>query len=279
MADETGDHESIYSAIINGEIDAAIIDPGEGVELSTAFDLFGSAPFGPRPRELMAWLYAGGGNALLSDIHAQHGLFAMPCAITATAAAGWFRESVGSVDDVRGLRMRIQGLAAEAARKVGIEAVDLRDEQLVAAFRTGHLDAAEVSLPSVDRKLSLHEGATHYLFPGWHEPATLMVLLTRIGDWQSLTEARKRQIEMACGDNVRHGIAETEAAQFDALKDLAGLGVEVGRLPDDVVHAFSAAWLTVAEEQAEQDETFAAVWQSLSAFREDYAIWNEISSF
>ena len=270
---------SIYNAVLSGSVDVAIVDPGDGTVLSPAFDLFGSAPFGPRPRELMAWLYAGDGGTLLRDVHAEHGLFAVPCAITATSAAGWFRDSVAGLDDMQGLRMRIQGLAADAARKIGVETVDLRDEQLLAAFRTGHLDAAEVSLPSADRDLSLHEGARHYLFPGWHEPSTLLVLLTRLEEWQSLSASRQQQIEMACGDNVRHGIAETEAAQFEALKELASLGVEVGRLPNDVVSAFSAAWLTVAEEHAEDDESFAAVWHSLSAFREDYAIWNEISSF
>lgn len=270
---------SLYEAIIAREVDAAIVDPGDGADLSPAFDLFGSSPFGPRPRELMAWLYAGGGNELLRQIHAERGLFAMPCAMATTSAAGWFRKAVDEPDDLLGLRMRIDGLAADAARKLGIETVSLEDNQLLAAFRTGRIDAAEISLPSVDRELALHEGAEHYLFPGWHEPATLLVLLMRQETWTALNRDRQRQIELACGDNVRHGIAETEAAQFDALRDMAGQGVNVSRLPDDVLAAFADAWTVVAEEHAGRDEAFEAVWRSLSAFREDYAIWNEISTF
>lgn len=268
-----------YDLVINGDVDAAMVDPGAGATLAPVLDLFGSVPFGPAPRELTAWLYAGGGNELLADVHASLDLHAIPCAIKTSGSAGWFTKSVAQPSDLKGLRMRIEGLAAEAARKLGVETVEFEDSQLLAAFRTGHLDAAETATPAEDELLALHEGAQHYLFPGWHKPATLMVLLTKSETWSALPDVRQTQIELACGDNVRHGIAESEAAQFAALQSMSEKGVEVARLPEDVVNAFSSAWNDVASEKGSNDPVFQAVWQSLETFRADYSIWQDISTY
>jgi len=272
------DGSDVYSLVQDGELDAAIVDPGAGAAMAPVLDLFGSAPFGPRPRELSAWLYAGDGNNQLAEVHAKLGLHALPCAIKTSGSGGWFRKAIAAPSDLVGLRMRIEGLAAEAAKKLGVEAVEFKDSQLLAAFRTGHIDAAETATPSDDVELSLHEGASHYLFPGWHKPASLMVLLTSLETWESLPEIRRSQIQLACGDNVRHGIAASEAIQFEALRSMAEKGVDVARLPDDVVDAFSTAWRDVAAEKADADPAFSAVWQSLETFRADYAIWQEISA-
>ena len=277
-AEQAGDGSNPYDLVAAGNIDAAIVNPGDGADMMPVLDLFGSAPFGPRPRELTAWLYAGDGNRQLADIHAAIGLHALPCAVKTSNSAGWFKQAVTQPSDLMGLRMRIEGLAAEAAEKLGVETVHFRDAQLLAAFRTGSLDAAESSIPSDDEAFSLHEGASHYLFPGWHRQAGLMVLLTRLDTWESLPEIRRAQIKLACGDNVRHGIAESEATQFEALRNMSEKGVEVARLPGPVLEAFAAAWHDVAKEKAEEDPAFSAVWQSLQTFRADYAIWQEISA-
>src|SRR5919107_4924014 len=40
---------------------------------------FGTAiPFGMNPRMEAAWMYQGGGNELLNDFYAKHGIFALP---------------------------------------------------------------------------------------------------------------------------------------------------------------------------------------------------------
>ena len=75
---------------------------------------------------------------------------------------------------------------------------------------------------------------------------------------------------------MRHGIAEGEASQSAALKALQAKGVTLETWPDEVLEALEVAWLEVAEEEAAKDADFRRAWESLSAFRAEYAIWREL---
>ncbi len=270
-------HE-LFNAVSSGAIDAAFTTPALSAEHIPALGLFGSSPFGPSSGELLAWLYAGDGRERLNDVHHVRNLHAEPCGMVAAAPAGWFRREINSVADLNGLRMHIDGLGARAAEKLGVQPVWLNQDDISAALSRGDIDAAEFSLPSVDQQLGLHKAAKNYYFPGWHQRATLLVLLVRLETWQALPTLQRTRLMAVCGDNVRQGLAEGEAMQFEALKKITAAGTTVARLPDDVLSALSDAWHTVASEQAADNKEFAQVWSSLSAFRRDYDIWNELSA-
>jgi TRAP-type mannitol/chloroaromatic compound transport system substrate-binding protein len=94
--------------------------------------------------------------------------------------------------------------------------------------------------------------------------------------WVDLSDIRKAQLQVACGDNFREGLAQGEAGQFAALNDLKAKGVEVHSLPPEVLDALRVAWEAVAEEIAAEDETFRNVYTSLQAFRRDYRLWKDL---
>jgi len=96
--------------------------------------------------------------------------------------------------------------------------------------------------------------------------------------WETLPTSAKAQIEAVCGDNIRHGLAEGAAAQFKALKKLQIEGVAIRRWPNEIINALKLAWVQVAKEETKADRDFKRVWQSLNAFRENYAIWRELNS-
>jgi TRAP-type mannitol/chloroaromatic compound transport system substrate-binding protein len=96
--------------------------------------------------------------------------------------------------------------------------------------------------------------------------------------WETLPTSAKAQIEAVCGDTIRHGLAEGSAVQFKALKILQNEGVAIRRWPGEILDALKSAWVQVAKDEAKADRDFKRVWQSLSAFRENYAIWRELSS-
>ena len=94
--------------------------------------------------------------------------------------------------------------------------------------------------------------------------------------WNALSPARKAQIETVCGDNIRYGLAEGESLQFDAMKELSAKGVLLHRWPSKILDALEQSWRQVAAEEAAKDSEFKRVWQSLTGFRENYAIWKEL---
>ena len=266
----------MFDAVASGAIETAFSSPGAWAEKAPALQLFAAVPFGPSAPEYLAWVYFGGGRELFEEIYHRHNLHGVFCGIVAPEASGWFREEIRTAEDLKGLRMRFFGLGAKVMAKLGVEPQALDGGDIFMALESGAIDAAEYSMPAIDLKLGIHRMAKHYYFPGWHQPATLFDLIVNLDEWKALSAARKARIEVACGDNVRHGLAEGEALQFSALKDLSAAGVKIHRWPSKILDALETAWQEVANEEVAADRDFKRVWESLSAFREDYAVWREL---
>ena len=267
----------MFDAVRTGVIDAAFSSPGFWGNKISALQLFAAVPFGPSAKEFLAWVYFGGGKEMFDEIYHANGIHSVFCGLIAPEASGWFRNRIRTVEDLKGLKMRFLGLGAKVMQKLGVTTSQLTSGDIFVAFESGAIDAAEFSMPAIDLKLGLHRMAKNYYFPGWHQPATLFELMINLKKWTGLSVSAKAQIEAVCGDNIRFGLAEGEAGQYAALKELQSQGVIIQRWSGEILEALNKAWIEVAKEEAKADRDFKRVWKSLSMFREDYAIWQELS--
>jgi len=267
----------MFDAVRAGAIDAAFSSPGFWGNRIPALQLFSGIPFGPSAKELLAWIYFGGGQELFNEIYNANGIHSIFCGLIAPEAAGWFRNRIRTVEDFKGLKMRFFGLGAKVVKKLGVITTPLTAGDIFVAFESGDIDAAEFSMPAIDMKLGLHRMIKNYYFPGWHQPSTLFELMINLKKWNALSAAGKAQIEAVCGDNIRYGLAEGEAGQFQALKTLQTQGVAIRRWPGEILEALETAWTDVAKEEAKANKDFKRVWKSLSAFRDNYTIWKELN--
>ena len=94
--------------------------------------------------------------------------------------------------------------------------------------------------------------------------------------WNKLSSTQKAQIESACGDNIRNGIAEGEAIQVEALKILESKGVKIHQWSQEILDTLEQAWLEVVEEEIARDEDFKRSWESLSTFRQNIERWKAL---
>jgi len=237
----------MFEAVRSGTVEAAFANSAAWSAKAPAFHLFSSIPFGPSAQEYLAWYYGGGGKALYQALYNRFGIHAIICGMASMEASGWFRKPIETLNDLAGLRMRTSGLGAEVLNKLGVETLDIGDTDVFIAFESGSIDAAEFSQPESDLALGVHEQVGHYYFPGWHQLASLFDLMINRDDWKGLPETAKAQIETVCGDNVRHGLAASEARQFAALKTLAKQGTQLSTWPPDVLAAFRRAWNDVTQ--------------------------------
>ena len=267
----------IFDAVASGAIDAAFSSPGLWSGKIPALQLFASVPFGPGPVEYMAWIYFGGGRELFEEIYRKNGLHGVFCGLSAPEAGGWFRKPIHVLEDFKGLNMRILGLGAKVMEKLGVVTNGFSEGNLFMALESGTIDATEFSMPVIDLKMGFHEMSKHYYFPGWHQPSTFFDLMINLQKWDALSSIAKSRIEAVCGDNVRHGLAESEAKQFPALKKFTAKGIAIHRWPAEIMEALDGAWQKVAAEEAAADDDFRRVWNSLTSFRKNYAIWRELS--
>ena len=266
----------MFDAISAGSLDAAWSTPGYWFGKEKALALFAAVPFGPGAGEYMAWFYYGGGKELMDKIYAKYNIKSVMCAVIAPEASGWFRKEIKSIDDLKGLKMRFFGLGAKVMEKVGVSTQLIAGGDIYPALELGTIDATEYSMPAIDLDLGFYQIAKHYYFPGWHQQSTLFDLMMNKTKWDALSDTQRAQIEVACGDNFREGLAEGEAIQAGALKQLKEKGVNIHRWPPEILAKLNEAWNEVAAELAAEDANFKEAWESLQSFRAEYAVWKEL---
>jgi TRAP-type mannitol/chloroaromatic compound transport system substrate-binding protein len=269
--------QEMFDAVASGTIEAAFSSPGFWAAKAPALQIFSSVPFGPDPGEYLAWIYFGGGLELFNEIYHKQGIHSIMCGMIAPEASGWFRRKFTTRDDLKGLKIRATGLGARVYNKLGVQTLPLEESEIYMALESGKIDAAEFSMPAIDLKLGFYELANYYYFPGWHQPSTMYDLMINKDKWDALPRTKKTQIETVCGDNIRYGLAEGEALQYDALRELTAKGVNIHRWPEPIMEAFKGAWREVAAEQSSADPSFRQVWNSLAEFRKNYSDWGELA--
>jgi TRAP-type mannitol/chloroaromatic compound transport system substrate-binding protein len=263
-------------ATSQGSVDAAWSNAGFFAATDTAFNMFATVPFGPGIPEYMAWIYNGGGLQLSREMFAKHNIHNVPCAIIPPEASGWFRKEIRTVQDLKGLKMRFFGLGAKVMAKLGVATQLLAPGDIFQALQLGTIDATEFSLPSMDQKFGFYQVAKFYYFPGWHQQATFLELYINQKKWDSLSDQHKAMIEQACGDMMREVIAEGEATQHRAMREMQEKhGVQIKRWSPDVMAALEKAWGEVIAEESATNPQFKRVYESYSKFRSDYAIWRD----
>jgi len=241
-----------------------------------ALAFFSTVPFGPQYGEFFAWKIYGGGDELQKEIYAQHGLTKVDCNSTGPETSGWFREKVGSLAELKGMKMRFLGLGAQVMQKLGVSTQLLAPADIYPALERGVIDATEFSMPDMDIELGFYQIAKYNYYPGWHQPVSIGELLMNKAAFEALPDAYQAMLEAACGWNTHINFAETEAMNPPAMNEmLEKYGVNNVRWTDEELAAFEAAWSEVLEEQSAADPTFKKVADSYLGFRKVYKTWGD----
>jgi TRAP-type mannitol/chloroaromatic compound transport system substrate-binding protein len=266
----------IFDAVSSGKVDAGYSWMGYEQGKVPASVLFGAVPFGMEPWEFMAWMYFGGGDALLKEVYAPHNVMPIFCGIISPEAAGWFRFEIKSLDQIKGLKMRAAGLGGKVLQKAGASVTVLPGGELFQALEKGVLDATEFSLPSVDQQLGFYKVAKYNYFPGWHQPYTAQYLYVKKAAWDDLNPSAQAQIQTACTAGVTMSLAKAEALQGGVIKQFEKDGVKAVKLNDDILHALKKASDEVLAEESGKSAEFKKVLEAQKAFSATYATWKDL---
>lgn len=270
---------------------AALLDAAETGTVECAFTLsyysigkdpayaFGSAlPFGFNTRGQAAWLFRAGGLELLNAFFNARGTHALPVGNSTAQMGGFFRKEINSLDDLKGLKMRIPGLAGRVYQALGVDVRLLPAGEIFPALERGVIDAAEFVGPFLDRQLGLHRVAKNYYTTGWHETATVSELVINKRAWDSLPADLKAVVENAC--TACNGVSEAWAQKnnADALEDLVtNQGVIAKPLPDEVVAELRKVNDRILEEAVAKDAFVKKVHDSYMAYKAKYEKWTALS--
>ena len=125
-----------------------------------------SVPFGPNARINQGWWTHGGGEDVLNEFYKKYNARALLAGNTGCQMGGWYRKEINSVDDLKGLKMRIGGWAGKILQKLGGVPQQIAGGDIYPALEKGTLDACEWVGPYDDEKLGFYKVAPHYYCAG-----------------------------------------------------------------------------------------------------------------
>jgi TRAP-type mannitol/chloroaromatic compound transport system substrate-binding protein len=239
---------------------------------------FAAVPFGMTAQEMNSWLYYGGGLELWREAYAPFGIIPLAGGNTGVQMAGWFNKEINSIDDLKGLRMRIPGLGGEVFNRVGGVSVNLPGAELFTSLQNGVIDATEWVGPYNDLAFGLHKAAKFYYYPGWHEPGPTLEFTVNKEAWESLPADLQAIVETAARAVNQDMLDEFTALNNNALQTLLNEhGVQLRKLPDDVIDALRMANNELMQEVAAESEFSKRVYDSYTTFQKNVKAWHELS--
>lgn len=245
---------------------------------SPAFNFFTTVPMGLTANELMAWIYHGGGQELWDELSAAFNVKAFMAGNTGTQMGGWFRKEINTLDDFKGLRIRMPGLGGEVLRRLGATAVALPQPEIYTSLQSGNIDGTEWAGPWNDLTMGFYQITKYYYWPGFHEPGSALSLGINLDVWNDLSDGERRIIEDACAAENSRNLAEYNRFNTEALRILTEEhGVQLKRFSDEILTEVGRICGEVVKEAGQADDISQRIYDSFLQARANLYSWSEIS--
>jgi TRAP-type mannitol/chloroaromatic compound transport system substrate-binding protein len=250
----------------------------KGKDISTVF--FCTVPFGMNADEQYAWFYHGGGMELMQKTYDKFGVMSFPGGNTGVQMGGWFQKEINTLGDLKGLKMRIPGIAGEVFAKLGVNVTNIPPGELYTSLDRGTIDALEWVGPAMDIKMGFHKIAPYY-YTGWHEPATELQFLVNKKAYDKLPLEYKTMLVTAMKAVTADMFIDNFAGSADAWDQMKTEipNIKVKTFPKEVMQAMKKASDGLMEEYAAQDPSFKEVLESQQAYLKKARAWTDISEF
>ncbi|MDX1498093.1 MAG: TRAP transporter substrate-binding protein DctP, partial [Salinisphaeraceae bacterium] len=236
---------------------------------SPAAPFFTSVPFGLTAQEMNGWLYHGGGLELWRELYDGFNLVPFEAGNTGTQMGGWFNKEINTLDDLKGLKMRIPGLGGDVMQRLGVTTVNIPGGELFTSLQSGAIDATEWVGPYNDLAFGLYKAAKYYYYPGWQEPGPTLECIVNKDAWKKLPEDLQAIVATACQATGSQMLAEYAARNQAALDTLVQKhGVKLRPFPDEVLAALKETSQQVLEDLVAEDAFSRKVYESFSQYRD-----------
>jgi TRAP-type mannitol/chloroaromatic compound transport system substrate-binding protein len=241
--------------------------------VNDAFALGCAIPFGLNSRQMTAWMYQGNGLKLMREFYAKNNIVNFPMGNTGTQMGGWYRKEIKSVDDIKGMKIRIGGFAGKVLTRMGAVPQNIPGGEIYQALEKGTIDAAEWVGPYDDQKLGFNKVAPFYYYPGWWEGGPQLDAFVNKAAYDKLSAENKAILESAAAFAHTDMQAKYDARNPGALKELVAAGTKVLPFPKAVMDtAFKESQALYAEVSASNPD-WKKIYDDWAVFRRDQNLW------
>ena len=239
---------------------------------------FAAVPFGMNAQGLSAWFHGGDGLKLWEEVYAPFNLIPRPGGSTGVQMGGWFNKKINTIDDYKGLKMRIPGLGGKVVAKAGGTVVLLPGGEIFTSLERGVIDATEWVGPLHDLRMGFYQAAKYYYYPGWHEPGTYLEYFFNKKAYESLPKDLQHLLDVCCMENEHWVLSQFDARNGAALQTLINKHkVPIVQFPDQVLAALRKMAVEVVEAEATKSPMAKKVNESFKNFQKQVGTWGTIS--
>jgi TRAP-type mannitol/chloroaromatic compound transport system substrate-binding protein len=247
-----------------------------GKEVATQW--FAAVPFGLNAQGMAAWFHGGDGLKLWEETYAPFNLIPRPGGSTGVQMGGWFNKKIESIDDYKGIKMRIPGLGGKVVSKAGGTVVLLPGGEIFTSLERGVIDATEWVGPLHDLRMGFYQAAKFYYYPGWHEPGTYLEYFFNKAAYESLPKDLQHIVDGVCMENELWTLTQFDAQNGAALQTLLNQHqVQLIEFPEAVLSALRKLAEDVLEEEAAKSPMAKKVNESFKKFQKIVGSWGHIS--
>jgi TRAP-type mannitol/chloroaromatic compound transport system substrate-binding protein len=261
----------MQDAVHRGVLDGAHYVTAYWYSKSPVASLMGTGPcFGWSAQEMLGWIHYGGGKELFNELMESLGLNLVSFFNSPMPAQplGWFKEEIKSSAQMKGLKYRTVGLAADVLNEMGMSVVQLPGGEIQPAMKSGLIDAAEFNNPTSDSDFGMQDVSKHYHLASYHQSQECFEVTFNKKTFDSLSTEQQKILEYASeAENSNFYWYSTLRYADDLIKLKEKHGVNVYRTPDSIMAEQLKAWDVVIDRISGEDPFFAKVVKS----QKDYA--------
>jgi TRAP-type mannitol/chloroaromatic compound transport system substrate-binding protein len=242
-----------------------------------AFGLGTSVSFGPNSRQNHAWWLFGGGSEAMAPLYKDYGSIALLAGNTGCQMGGWYRKEIKTVADLKGLKMRIGGMAGLIVAKLGVVPQNIAAPDIYPALEKGTVDAAEWVGPYDDEKLGFAKVAKYYYYPGYWEGGSMIHVLVNEKKWNELPKVYQAALAAACGEATTWMLAKYDAQNPGALRRLIAAGTILRPFSRQIMEAAEKAAYEVYDELSEKSPHWKRIYPDWRKFRDEQFLWFRVA--
>ncbi|MBL4801723.1 MAG: TRAP transporter substrate-binding protein [Emcibacter sp.] len=243
-----------------------------------AFSFFTAVPFGLTAMEQSQWLNYGGGQELWDELSQKFNIKGLACTNSGVQMGGWFKKEINSLQDFKGLRIRIPGLGGEVLKRLGATPVTKAGGEIYLALSQGNIDASEWVGPWNDLAFGFHNITKYYYTSAFQEPGAAIVAGFNLEVWNSFSKSDKAIITAVAGNNYQKSLAEFNARNAASLKVLVEKhNVQLKTFSDDILRSLARISDEVIQEIALEDELTKRIYNSYMDTRRAAMEWSAIA--
>jgi TRAP-type mannitol/chloroaromatic compound transport system substrate-binding protein len=213
--------------------------------------------------DYMGWMYYGGGWELYQEFYQKVlnlNLVVFPILPSGPQAFGWFNKPITSVADMKGMKCRQTGIAAEVWKELGFTVVNMPGGEIIPSAQRGVIDCAEWVGGVEDMRLGFQNVWKYHYSPGVHENTTVGELVINRDVWNSLAPQQQEWIKSAANETFVIWHAKWQKQNAEALKELQEKhGVLVLRTPPEILVEFLKSWDRLAAAESDKNPFFKKV--------------------